>query len=164
MLGLRYANIHIKTPIVVPSCRPNVAPISKLTLNQLGRPTLGQHNRLCRPTVIMLSGSSFFKKIETDDTNTNDDKTEISDDLMPEEPRVWCFSDNVLGPFRKAGILQQDQSNKAPRVHLPSLTGQPGTRASNREAAGQFVETSTSATTANESPEIVLLIVNPFSC
>lgn len=59
-----------------------------------------------------------------------------------------AVTDNILGPLRKAGILQQDQFYKAHRVHLPSLTGRPVTRASNREAAGQFVETSTSAPTA----------------
>ena len=35
-----------------------------------------------------------------------------------------AVTDNVLGQLRKAGILPQDQSNEAPRVHLPSVTGQ----------------------------------------
>ena len=65
-----------------------------------------------------------------------------------------AVTDNVLGQLRKAGILPQDQANEEPRVHLTSMTAQ-GTSTSNREAAGHFVEMSTSAPTANESSEIV---------
>ena len=35
---------------------------------------------------MMMRKKSFFKKIETDDTNSSDDKTETLDDPMPEEP------------------------------------------------------------------------------
>nr|XP_022294213.1 uncharacterized protein LOC111104511 [Crassostrea virginica] len=65
-----------------------------------------------------------------------------------------AVTDNVLGQLRKAGILPQDQANEEPRVHLTSMTAQ-GTSTSNREAAGHFIEMSTSAPTANESSEIV---------